>query len=142
MFIFIGLAIIGAIIGGVLAANNDYYDKGFLVISAVMGIMFSLVISFPLSLVIGAIPGGVVETRQELVALKDNITTEGSFFLGSGRVEGEMYYFYMAKESDGGFTAHKVYADDHCRVYEDSGTPYVKFTYHRSFAEPWLVINI
>ena len=68
-----------------------------------------LIVSFP-ALFIGAILGAViafalpakteiVKTTYNLEALQDNNSVKGSFFLGSGQIEGKMkYVFYYKNE--------------------------------------------
>jgi hypothetical protein len=68
-----------------------------------------LIVSFP-ALFIGAILGAViaftlpakteiVKTTYNLEALQDNNSVKGSFFLGSGQIEGKMkYVFYYENE--------------------------------------------
>jgi hypothetical protein len=59
----------------------------------------------------------------DIYALQDNITTEGSFFLGSGHIDDELKYFYV-KETDIGYTVCNVdadqsyirYTDDRCHI--------------------------
>lgn len=142
MILFIGICLLGAFIGGFLASRDDWNDNFDITMFSFLGLVLSLIIAFPTTMLVGLIPGRVVEIRKEIVALQDNMTIEGSFFLGSGYIEGELYYFYMEKKADGGYTAQKVYADSHCTIYEDSSTPYVKFTHHRGFAEPWIGLTI
>ena len=40
----------------------------------------------------------IKEETKELYALQDNNEISGSFFLGSGRIDEEMYYVYIVKE--------------------------------------------
>ena len=46
----------------------------------------------------------------DIYALQDNVTTEGSFFLGSGNVDGEFNYFYVEK-TELGYTVKDIDAD-------------------------------
>ena len=43
----------------------------------------------------------VIESSKELIALKDNSTIDGTFFLGSGSINGEMKYVAMVKDKNG-----------------------------------------
>ena len=54
----------------------------------------------------------------DIHALQDNITTEGSFFLGSGHINDELKYFYVA-ETDLGYTVKNVDADQSYIQYTD-----------------------
>jgi hypothetical protein len=56
--------------------------------------------------------------ESELVALQDNITTQGSFFLGSGSVDGELKYFFYEKSGQG-FKSRSVHSDGVILVESD-----------------------
>lgn len=47
----------------------------------------------------------------EIYALRDNIVTEGDFFLGSGNIDGELNYFYVV-QTDMGYTINHMDADN------------------------------
>lgn len=51
------------------------------------------------------------ESSIEIAAFEDNITSEGSFYLGSGSVEGVMKYFYMI-EREGGLQTESIPSDN------------------------------
>jgi len=51
-----------------------------------------------------------IQKRSELVALQDNINSEGSFFLGSGSVEGELKYYFYERKGEG-FVANSIHSD-------------------------------
>jgi hypothetical protein len=72
--------------------------------------------------------------RINIVALSDNVGVSGRFFLGSGTVQSEMYYFYMTENNTGG----KV-MDSICScvpVYEDeANNPYI-ITIHKRVSDP------
>lgn len=115
LFIIVG-AIIGLIVGIIYAFNNCY------------GFGESFVVAI-LIIILGATIGGVCMTFSsaiadccaeknwytvqdtDIYALQDNLTTEGSFFLGSGHINDELKYFYV-KETDVGYTVCNVDADD------------------------------
>lgn len=65
-------------------------------------------------------------TVEETViySLADNWVAEGDFFLGTGNIEGELHYYYVA-ESDLGYTVEKVDAD----------ATYIKYTDEKPFIE-------
>ena len=56
--------------------------------------------------------------KQEIVALADNSGTSGRFFLGSGSVDGDMFYSYMVMQ-DGYKTIKTMKAKD--VLIDDSG---------------------
>lgn len=47
----------------------------------------------------------------DIYALQDNLTTEGSFFLGSGHINDELKYFYV-EQTEFGYTVNNVDADN------------------------------
>jgi hypothetical protein len=49
---------------------------------------------------------------EELVALTDNLGTEGSFVLGSGKVKTEHVYTYMVKNERGNGVIHTISGDN------------------------------
>lgn len=61
-----------------------------------------------------------IYTVENIVALADNNMMNGKVYLGSGQIDEDLYYQYMAKLNDGGFVANKVKADDTTIYYTDS----------------------
>lgn len=55
---------------------------------------------------------------KELVAAKDGISINGSFFIGSGSIGGNPGYYFYEKQDDGGMSLKRVYANE-ARVYEE-----------------------
>jgi hypothetical protein len=47
----------------------------------------------------------------DIVSLKNDNSISGNFFLGSGSIQQEEYYFYFVKAKDGSFYRDKVEAD-------------------------------
>ena len=66
----------------------------------------------------------LVETK-EISALNDNITASGSFYLGSGRVDGEMKYFYV-EETNKGKTVDSISADNVYIVESNTEKPRIE----------------
>ena len=74
-----------------------------------MLILAGAVTGFFLAVMIGMLVIGISpqfeETRIEektLIAFNDRLSAEGVFFLGSGRIKEESYYFFYVKDGDGG----------------------------------------
>lgn len=66
----------------------------------------------------------IVTDRAELAALSNGSSVQGSFFLGSGRVDGKRVLNYV-EQHDGYSTLEQVDADD-SRIYEDEpDSPYL-----------------
>jgi hypothetical protein len=69
--------------------------------------------------------------KREIYALQDNINTNGSFFLGSGKIDGEMYYYYYEKLTNGGFKSHKIQSSSVIVFEDQDSTAYIINTYKR-----------
>lgn len=79
--------------------------------------------------------GGVVYTGSlpyedtviesyEIVSLKDNDNTNGTFVLGTGSVYDTTYYVYNYKTEDGGIKRDKINTND-ATVYETKDSPHI-----------------
>ena len=99
--------------------------------------LFSIILSILFSLLIGVIVQGIwfndkhvvyTPKHEAIVSLKYNNTgIHGSFFLGSGTIDTERYYYFMLKHLDGSFSESRVLATS-ARIYEDIDStehPYV-----------------
>lgn len=95
-----------------------------------VGFLLSVVVAVS-SFGIPMVPEGE-PVKTELIALEDGNGIHGSFYLGSGYVESNQYYYYLTKTPKG-ITQSKINVNDN-KVYlrpdEFTGTPYlVKQTY-------------
>jgi hypothetical protein len=64
--------------------------------------------------------GHAVEGQHsKLVAIRDKDGVEGQFYLGSGFISSEPYYFYYESLENGGFRPGKIDADGSVTVYEE-----------------------
>lgn len=74
-----------------------------------------------------------------LKALGNSTSTTGSFFLGSGTIDGEQVFEYVVEREDGGFNLRSIPVSDNVTVYEDataSTATYVE--YDHVINESWL----
>lgn len=73
------------------------WDEAFLVflLGLIVGAVASIFIGFFFE------TEKVINENIPLYAIKDNSGTSGRFFIGSGSIETEPYYFYLVKEGDG-----------------------------------------
>ena len=62
----------------------------------------------------------------EIIALKDNFNGSGSWFLGSGHYDNDLYYFYMT-ETDKGLKPDKIKVSD-CYIKYDNDIPRIVTT--------------
>jgi hypothetical protein len=126
MFTVLIAGIIGAIISIAMFWNHPWVDAvdrigDFVICTLVFGLVGCLVAVF-----IGSEfeQKSVVSSSQEIVALKDNSQLGGSFFLGTGSVDEEPVYFYMAREEGG--VIQKTIDVDKVVIVEGSENPRIE----------------
>ena len=92
------------------------------------GEFLSIVFSCLITIVAGGFVGlffepvSYTQTEIPLIALKDNSTIDGSFFLGCGSVESETQYSY-AIDTEFGIEIKTLSADEKIYFKYDEGTP-------------------
>lgn len=99
-----------------------------------LGVLFGILsglMTFLVGLVVSAIIFAVAPTTQTelpqstpLIALQDNTSIHGRSYLGSGRADEDLYYYYLYK-TDMGVTQGKVKADEAYIRYTKDNTPRV-----------------
>ena len=111
--------------------DNDL-DAGIFIGSFIGINLVGLGLGFLLTLLFGIIavdcpqiPCGEPQ-KVELVAMKDNSTINGNFFLGSGSINEDQYYFYL-EQTNKGIQKKKVKADHntYLNYIENDDTPYL-----------------
>lgn len=103
--ILAGLGVIGIIIWTIYERDSDCILLGLLWMT--LFIFFAAAVSCL---------GGLAFTSDEvynteetpICALSDNSNLDGSFFLGSGYVKEDMYYYYLTENDDGSKTMYKI----------------------------------
>lgn len=105
----------------------DYIDFFSAILAA---IIFGLFGAFIGALIAVIIPGKMIEQKEtvQIVAIQDNITMNGSFFLGSGQIDGEMKYMYYYKSDNNTYKFGDIDADI-CSISYDSIDPRIVLTY-------------
>lgn len=126
----------------------DGEDRGFLswVVVLFLGCLISGVISLvPLGLGswIGSIPArqGIEDHRYPLVALREKDGVSGRFFLGSGLIESQEYYFWYRRNPDASVSGGKTLRQPCVTIYEDNAVPTMvtfKTAYTDKNTENWL----
>lgn len=103
-----------------------------------MAISAGLILWFSIGYIIGSfMPTVDIKETKELYALQDNNEISGSFFLGSGRIDEEMYYVYIVKEDKGKqiqtleIDANEIYLND------STDTPTLDI-YSKDFKYEWM----
>lgn len=125
VFLFLGLAIWFCYEGQKESSSDDVFvDTLFSIAICFIGFLIGLAIIIG----IGYLPPQYFAEKKavELVALKDNVATEGNFFLGSGHIEGELMYFYLKKEGDG-YRAGKIEAEKVVIFEAENMTPHIQW---------------
>lgn len=106
-----------------IATNGDRWREPFstLIVSLFVGcIGGALAISMPVSYAMV----DKIEVEHKIRVMKDGSETQGSFFLGSGSVDGEPAFMYYEVDENGAARLKDVDAD-RASVVETDGTPRV-----------------
>ena len=78
--------------------NSYYSDSEDYILTSISAILIGGIIGTALAFVLPA-KTEIVKTTYNLEALQDNNSVKGSFFLGSGQIEGKMkYVFYYERD--------------------------------------------
>lgn len=119
--IWIG-AVIGIIIGIIIAVNNCFsFGEGFGItfMIGILGLALSVIICLVGGMCLQATyeNGDMITTKHtdepiSLVAVCDNMGTNGTFFLGSGTIDSEMKYVYAYEDEELGMMTKTKSAND------------------------------
>lgn len=111
-------------------------------------IIYSTIVSIFLSilvfLIIGAVVYGISETfvseedvvtekteTQKLISLEDKSVAQGRFILGTGKINNDDYYYYVA-EKDKGYKTDKV-SIDNCYIRYTNDNPRIEKYFGKTF---------
>ena len=102
---------------------RDWEDCDLLLMATSLGICFGAILGLGIAF---ALPMKTesVQTTYNLEALKDNGSISGSFFLGSGQIDGEMKYIYYYEE-DGYYKMGDI-DNDKAKIKYVDGDPYIE----------------
>lgn len=89
-------------------------------LNALLAALFGLGIAWGIAcFIVTMAPGRPMEfEKTDLIALSTSASVEGQFFLGSGRIEGQSYYFFYYSTPDGGKKLGKLSAEE-VTLYEE-----------------------
>ena len=131
-------------IGGIISAIRERDADNFFFIG-ILGALASGVCVVLVTMIIGTcIPSSEIvyeETVTPIVALEDNVTTNGTFFLGTGAVKDDIHYYYMIETERGyklqDIAASKAYIkyDTKPRIVVENGCGF-KHWYNNIWAFP------
>lgn len=100
--------------------------------NACFGAVGGLFLGIILTIIIGLFFETTTEvySSERIYALQDNNSITGSFFLGSGSVEGDIKYYYLVAE-DGGKFMKSVSADE-VIIHDDVSSDSARIDNHRA----------
>jgi hypothetical protein len=77
---------------------------------------------------------------QSIVAMSDGTSSSGSFFLGSGYLNGHQVYNFYTRDDRGGMQLNSTYASDGTIYENPSVFPHVAYWYKES-SNKWLSLS-
>ena len=131
-------------IGGIISAIRERDADNFFFIGILGALASGVCAALVTAIVSTCIPSSEIvyeETATPIVALEDNMTTNGTFFLGTGAVKDDIRYYYMI-ETERGYklqdvAASKAYIkyDTEPRIVVENGCGF-KHWYNNIWAFP------
>lgn len=146
---------IGLIIGFVAAYFLIYRTGAFMLSDSrgdkVFSGLMTLILGLGFAMIGSLITSGIAELALQktdevvgtkpIVALKDKSEVHGSFFLGTGSIDGELVYYAMV-DTGGGAYQPQQFAISEVRVHENSNASPRVDTVKQVFKQPycWLLV--
>ena len=131
--------IIGYVLVYIISWYIQYKEWGSIDIDTFVLPIFSGLLSIPFTVAVAIFLPVKYETTtwsEALVSLKDNTSIQGSFFLGSGQINGTMKYVYYTQNSDSAFQLRQVNYDQ-AKIKYSSDLPHVTITDIRPKEGSW-----
>lgn len=132
MLLIIGIIIFGVTLAFMLMTNNSYNEKTFTVRAITLIVGAGIVISSWI------VSSEITERKEEyklvesqnIVALQDSSNISGRFLLGSGTVNGSMYYCYYI-DTDDGYKYQQINTSDYnvdvsIKYCNENETPHIE----------------
>jgi len=123
--------ILTVLIGMAIAIYRTYQSSWYE--DYILNTLISVILSIPIGLLIALFmphDNETIITTYEIETIKDNNSISGSFFIGSGQLEGKMKYVFYYK-TDGAFKMKQLDYDKVSIKYSDN-TPKVEKYINRS----------
>lgn len=130
--------------GGIISAIHEHDVDNFFFIS-ILGTFGCSIFTLLVAMIVGlCIPSSEIiyeKTVTPIVALEDNMSSGGTFFLGTGSTKNSIYYYYMTETEHGyklqDVTASKAYIkyDAEPRIVIENGCGF-KHWYNYIWAFP------
>ena len=123
------LIICGPVVGIIMAwfltvgdssfMGNDIVDYIFFVFMAFLMIVLGFIVSGSIAWGLSNLAEQNIELHHttQLVAIQDNVDIVGSFFLGTGNIEGKLVYYYYEAVGGGGIKPNKIESNN-VTIYE------------------------
>ncbi len=114
MLLIIGIIIFGVTLAFMLTTNNSYNEKTFTIRA------ITLIVGAGIVITSWVVSSEITERKEEyklvksqnIVALQDSSNTSGRFLLGSGTINGSMYYCYYI-DTDEGYKYQQINANEY-----------------------------
>lgn len=100
--------------------------------------VFGLLITLPIYSFAAKSVDDTPAWTQQLVSLRSADGASGSFFLGSGRIDSELYYTWYERLRDGAIVSHRMVARGDVLVYEQDRIDAQLSGWHRHFTHAWV----
>jgi hypothetical protein len=119
----------------------DEYEKILNIFCVFSSALISIIV-IPLVILLSCawngffIQSAVLQSQKTLIALRDKDGVQGQFFLGTGQIKNEPYYFYYVALPDGGYSPEKMNFDE-VTIYEENRKDAVLLEYHCAFKNKW-----
>lgn len=117
--------------GGALIGFICFRDLSNTAFYSFMGIAIGLIPSWIIgtlisTLIFGTAPQQLTYT-YDLIAMRDDTSIHGSFFLGTGRIDSEMCYVYLIDTEKGMTTKTLKQKDNEVYIKYTDGQPYMEY---------------
>lgn len=140
--LILALALFFACVIFVAFGGLDSIPDAFLAAIVSTGV-FVLVAGIGLLIVVG-VAGNIDDNPEievithELISIRNDSKTSGSFFLGSGYIDDVEYYFAFQKRDDGGLVRIQIPASRMPIYEDDEKTPSYQYSKYRHSCPWWL----
>lgn len=138
MAVFIAVWVIGFIIVFRMATEWGEFDFVTFIQGTVANVLVGGMIAALLNLMTSPFveTEWSVESEHRLAAIQDGVVTSGSFFLGTGTVDGDPKFIYYQMNGNGGYTLESL-SPRYATVFQEDGEPRV-VEYNGTSDNPWI----
>lgn len=123
--IYITIGILMLLVSLIALLNVDKDQYWVLFPANFMAIVFGLLFGFFISTMLPIETKEIKVSEHELISIKDNNSINGSFFLGSGNINGDLIYCYYYKLSETNIKMNSVYVV-YCEIVYSKDKPKIE----------------